>query len=200
MKGVLLVICDPPEPAVPARVPSTTSRSSSSKGGWVHIIISAPAYFVGFWKMGLAWIYEYKGYFQSCWLHLYRTSRRHSTGRRWQGWSNATDDFNLKTCLFSVSFVGAHSILAYLCMDLLKFLPKLHWVHVLLSLILIIVTFDNCTSFVSLIMQLVKSEIVTSPLSLRRDSFISPGFEDFFSVVTLKFDFLPWKWSYLMNL
>jgi len=35
--------------------------------------------------------------------------------------------------------------------------------------------------------------IVTSPLSLQRDSFISPGFEDFFSVVTLKFDFLPQK-------
>jgi hypothetical protein len=35
---------------------------------------------------------------------------------------------------------------------------------------------------------------ITSPLSLRRDSFITPGFEDFFSAVTLKFDFLPWKW------
>jgi len=34
---------------------------------------------------------------------------------------------------------------------------------------------------------------VTSPLSLRRDSFISPGFKDFFSAVTLKFDFLPRK-------
>jgi len=34
---------------------------------------------------------------------------------------------------------------------------------------------------------------VMSPLSLRRDSFISPGFKDFFSVVTLKFDFLPQK-------
>ena len=32
---------------------------------------------------------------------------------------------------------------------------------------------------------------VTSPLSIRRDSFISPGFKDFFSAVTLKFDFLP---------
>ena len=44
------------------------------------------------------------------------------------------------------------------------------------------------------------SAVVTSPLSLRRDLFISPGFEDFFSTVTLKFDFLPWNWSFLMNL
>ena len=34
---------------------------------------------------------------------------------------------------------------------------------------------------------------VKSPLSLRRDSFISPDIEDFFSVLTLNFAFLPQK-------
>ena len=34
---------------------------------------------------------------------------------------------------------------------------------------------------------------LTSPLSLRRDSFITPDIEDFFSVLTLNFAFLPRK-------
>ena len=35
--------------------------------------------------------------------------------------------------------------------------------------------------------------LVTSPLSLRRDSFITPDIEDFFSVLMLNFAFLPRK-------
>ena len=46
-------------------------------------------------------------------------------------------------------------------MDLLEFLPKLRRVHILLSLTIVIATLDNRTPpFESLIMQLVKSEIV----------------------------------------
>ena len=38
-----------------------------------------------------------------------------------------------------------------------------------------------------------QSLLVTSPLSLRRDLFITPDIKDFFSVLTLNFAFLPRK-------